>query len=108
MIGFHDWKVRIAEDFGGIVVNVWLYRNMNGKYEVLRFNDENGAYIISEHENGVDVQPSLKVPSDIWQLIANSLSEVSVPSSTDQTMARLEATEYHLEDMRKLVFGGKK
>ena len=60
-------------------------------------------------EGALDVEPTLTIPSylgsDFLKTLLNAIENQGIKSeSTSKTEGLLEATKYHLEDMRKIVF----
>lgn len=103
------------------VLNPWSYDigillytvGMNNRREavVLPF----GKMVLKEvKEHTPDIEPTLSLDRETIQSLVDTLAEIGFVSSKSKKEAEkfggvLDATKYHLEDMRKIVFekGGK-
>ena len=64
-------------------------------------------------EGALDVKPTLIIPSylgsDFLKTLLSAIENQGIkPESTSKTEGLLEATKYHLEDMRNIVFNKEK
>jgi len=48
------------------------------------------------------------LPSFAWQLLVDAITDTTPPTKKQAVEAELNATRVHLEDMRSLVFDGRK
>jgi len=97
-------KVFIEPQPWNQTVKVWLTARWgNGK----RYNytiGENGHMKATEVEDGMEPpSPLMIIPQDMLQDIVDAFTEKVPPTKRERVEAELEATKYHLEDMRKLA-----
>jgi len=95
-----NWKVKIKADDMTLNYSVWIWQEINsGKIEVLYLPDE-----VKTFERGVDVLPSFKLPEGVLQPFLKALSELNIKLPEESFVkGKLKATEYHLEDLRKML-----
>lgn len=59
--------------------------------------------------DGCEVPRFLSLPLDVFKALRDALDEIDMPTTlTERVEGELKATKGHLEDMRTLVFKGKK
>lgn len=63
----------------------------------------NGNIELEDIKEGVQMPPTLEIPTDVWNAIKKCMT-FKDKTSVVETSTELKATKYHLEDMRKLVF----
>ena len=85
---------------------VVLYREIEAEaYEVVHF-DEKGQKVFTHYKTGEMFSgPTLTLDLSELKALGDAIAEIGI--KTDSDMKReglLEATKYHLEDFRKLVF----
>lgn len=95
-----EWKVQIAEDGPTLVKKIWIYRRMPGGISVL------GPDMQTEtrYDEYSDVPVTMKLDHFLFQAFGDALTGNFKPSEGKFNEGKLEATEKHLEDMRRLVF----
>ena len=94
---FGEWKVKIIDSGYKEEKDVFIFRRLGeGKMEVL------GNERIEDY--GAIKKPTLQLNSEQLQKFAEALNEIGVKPQDGFLEGKLEATEKHLEDMRKLVF----
>ena len=100
----NDWKIKINENFGGMMVLVFIYRENGSEIEIAYF-EQDGTMSIKKY-SPIEENPTFKIPIYVWESLKESL--VTKHERDKSTVeAELGATKFHLEDMRKLVFKGK-
>jgi len=96
---------------------IWAERQIWSSAIALRIGTRSaGGFHVMEpavfrgHEQGEFVPPSLVMPHDAAQRLMDELWHQGCrPSQAVGSVGQLESVKYHLEDMRRLVFGeGKK
>jgi hypothetical protein len=93
----NNWLVKIIDKGYKITRDIYIFRRtFDGKTELL-----NGEVI----EYGINPdKPTLELDPDQLQEFANALNDIGINPKKEFIEGKLEATEKHLEDMRKLVF----
>lgn len=95
------WKLKIIDKGYTDVLDIFLYCNHFGnKISLVQKGGETIEYI----EEGVVKDPSFKLNREQLQAFANALNDMGINPQKEFVEGKLEATEKHLEDMRKLVF----
>ena len=97
-----DWIIHVNPRPWDIRVEIWLlHKNGNITENAVI---KNGLIELSEVKEGdIPEVPFLVVPMMVWQLIVDAMSKETPPTQKLQTEGKLEATQYHLEDLRKLL-----
>lgn len=102
-------KIRIHREPWNDELGVLLYSDVNGK----RYIVKPVKLEIEEVKEGVSIEPTFKIGRIDRQEFIKSMAEIAedLGVKTDAQLAqdkkyegKLEATQYHLEDMRRLVF----
>jgi hypothetical protein len=104
-------KVHIdTEEFGTGTIRIYLYDRLpDGKTVVLEGQELLNKRVAPE---GEAIKPALTLPwmigQDILKALAEALDQHGVKTDSDAKIAgTLEATRYHLEDLRRLLKMGK-
>jgi len=96
----NEWAVHIQKNLGGYNVNIYIIKK-GLKPEIAYIKDN---YLeLSELIGGVEQEPTLKLPLEVWNTLEHQLINDKVREKSE-VEAELSATKYHLEDFRKLVF----
>ena len=95
-------SIRRSWDFSGIEIVFWEERN--GKIYAVKPME----LIFEEYPEGTVEKPSLRIPHFIADEFLKSLAEVldgeGIKTDKDaKIQGTLEATRYHLEDLRKML-----
>ena len=92
-----DWKIKIVDVGYKLEKDIYIFtKRFDSKLEML------GGEII---DNGaVPPKPTISLTDQQMIALANALAKEGVNPQKEFTVGKLEATEKHLQDMRKLVF----
>lgn len=94
-IKMNDWIINIVDPGYKFTREIYIFRRLpNGKAEVLGQG---------EFELGVNFKPSLELTPEQLQALSNALNENGFKPQEGFTEGKLEATERHLTDLRKLL-----
>ena len=115
MNGADRWEIHTGRQLDRIGVDVTIFRALIGqrKYEVMHANSD-GEISVETIDGGSPTKPTLRLDREetLTELIAAFAEKgkaLGVRSPDESHNAgKLEATETHLEDMRRLVFEGKR
>lgn len=97
-------NVRFERDYINQKYNVFMFDNSNNGRRVF-FKGDNTVVTVEDgqmlkHEDVI----FCSIPDDALKAFADELSNIGIKTDNDHKMAgTLEATKYHLEDMRKLA-----
>lgn len=99
-------KVYIDSPLEIASVRVWIIDDSTKHRAILHY--ENGNWRRNEIKDGFMQEPSLILPgsiaNEIMQAMANAFAEKGLKTDSDHKIqGTLEATKYHLEDLRKLL-----
>lgn len=99
-----EWKIEIKNRITQFLTDIWIYRQgMNDKIIILSYSGQ----IAEEKEydmEGKELLPSITLPTELLPLLLQQLLGNGVKSpAKDFVEGKLQAVEYHLEDMRKLL-----
>jgi hypothetical protein len=93
----NNWKVKIIDPGYKLTYDVFIFRDTcDGKTEMV-----DGTIVIRGDK---PIKPSLELNKEQLQEFADSLNGMGISPRKEFIQGKLEATEKHLEDMRKLVF----
>jgi len=103
-----EFKVHVNQKPGWDLWEIFLVSRIGN--DVYNHNvDKNGNLIAKKIIAGVSAtEPLLRISGSLWGDIVKAISSDLPNVERDVIDADLKATKYHLEDMRKLVFEGKK
>jgi hypothetical protein len=99
------WKVSISEDVGTFSTRVTFYQepDKDGKVKILQY----GGPTVIEIDPAEMHEPSLRFnhfDGDILKEIADTLEEKGIKRENETRLeGKLAATEYHLEDLRRML-----
>ena len=100
-------KVKIRLDELGDVVNIYLYEKRGGNGDI--YIAKSIDLVFTKRETGMIAKPTLRLPlyggdGEILQSLAEELDKMNVKTDKDaKIQGTLEATRYHLEDLRRLL-----
>lgn len=101
---FGDWKFKIQDNVGYICVDLWLYKRIGDRVQVLNHKGELKTLENYSTPDTDDYFARFEGHEQL-QALANELSKYGVKDTNDfKNEGLLEATKAHLEDMRTLVF----
>jgi len=97
---YSDYKVKIQEDRMTLNYLVWIFvERGGGKIDVFYPSNK-----IKTFKMGEDALPSLKLPEGVLKPFLKALLELNIKLPEESFIeGKLKATEYHLEDLRKLL-----
>ena len=105
---FTEWKVRIVECQDALFVSLIIWRAIN-PYEVeILVPDGNGFQLKRQKSLDLIENPTMKFPihikTEIFKALADGLSKNGIETdSQSKIQGTLEATKYHLEDLRSIL-----
>lgn len=90
-----EWKIQIASPGYKLTRDVYIFREtFDRKIEVMN---------VGIVEDGVASKPSLELNDEQLQAFAEALNSIGIKPQQGYVEGKLEATESHLKDMRKLL-----
>ena len=93
----NDWNIRIVDVGYKLEKDIYIFRQrFDGKAETL--NGE--VFTVGE----LGMKPTLSLTNDQLRALTIEIENQGISPTKEFTTGKLEATEKHLEDMRKLVF----
>lgn len=95
-----NWIVRIIDKGYTITRDVYIYRIINGAKEFIQ-ND--GTCLRLSEGSAEQPKPTLELNPEALQALADELAQVGYKPQKGFIEGKLEATERHLEDTRKLL-----
>lgn len=97
----NQWQVKIRENSYMLGKDMYIFRLTPRGREIL---NKDGT--ITDYENGmaIPLEPFMHLEQDMLQGLADALNENGIKPQQGFIEGKLEATEKHLEDMRRLVF----
>ena len=110
----NGWKVDIRKPIWGEAVQIFIYRYLQGKVQFMS-PDKFGAMNLVEFENGAVMLNAENSPNPVLTLsgreanqilkeLAEAIDRQGVKTDQDaKTEGLLEATKYHLEDLRRIM-----
>lgn len=94
-----EWKVKIYEKLGTLGYEVFVFRDIGNKVEVMGKD-----YTSTILEKADFIPPSFLIESkQMLTAFAEALNNMGVSPSKEYSEGKLEATENHLQDMRTLL-----
>lgn len=101
-ISYDGWQVRIKNPFSRLGHEIYLLRKNVG---IIEFLTADGKIITKkEFEDNNDIKPFAYLPDGCLQLLVDEAGGLNIKPRQGFLEGKLEATDKHLEDMRKLVF----
>lgn len=97
----YEWEV--IEQFQPWDLQVKVYLIDRSGIPSLAHIGKDGNMYLEEIKEGLQMEPTLNIPSDAWEAIKGSILEQNKKPDVE-SLSELKATKYHLEDMRKIVF----
>lgn len=95
-----EWKTKIIEKWGTLLYDVIVYQELgNHKVEYVK---PDGTYEVMDTRSAVS-EVTMSLTKGHLQALANALDKMGVSPAKEYTEGKLEATESHLADMRKLL-----
>jgi hypothetical protein len=104
----YDFKVKLRPAFHNMTYEVFVYYEKD-RQRIMLLNPDGKTF--TEYDTGacLNPTPTYVLPYDMLKSLRDELDTFGIRGASDEKIAgKLEATQAHLEDMRKLVFGGKK
>jgi hypothetical protein len=97
------WFVKLIPEPWSNMVSLYIGQSTPNKNFICNI-DEYGELIEHEVKSGkVDIKPTMKISRLIWDSLSMALQGVAQPPEKSHIEGELQATKYHLEDMRKLA-----
>lgn len=109
-MNFNSWRVSVERPIWGAGINLYFWRSTGeGEVQILTWDGE--SQIILNHKAGTPIdgiKPTLFINSEsqqeILKALADALDAEGVKTDNDHKLiGTLDATRYHLEDLRKLM-----
>lgn len=98
-----EWKVVTQPVPGAFTQKIWLLA-VEGSRVYSATAGEDGQITLTLVEEGQEHDPLLVLPGHLYNNFCRAFGEHVPQVEKEATQARLEATQEHLADMRKLVF----
>ena len=97
----NNWTIKIIDKGYKFERDIFIFRRVGNKTEML--NGDGTATFYEEGSAVVD-KPTLSLNPETLQAFADELAYIGIKPQKGFLEGKIEATEKHLEDMRKLVF----
>lgn len=95
-----NWEVKVVDKFGLWSVDIYLVEKGHS-ISLAHFKD--GQIEMEEIKDGmIDPKPTMTLPMELWAAIKATMIDDKIRDKSE-VEAELNATKYHLEDMRKLL-----
>jgi len=99
-----SWKIKIVDNPCKVDRDIYIFRRADyEKTEVIGW-DEKGRCIGTIFPPGEVFPPSISLSPETLQNLADELNNMGIKPQKGFLEGKLEATDKHLEDMRRLVF----
>lgn len=92
-----NWKVKIIDEGYRFERSIFIHRKVGDKVEIFRGDT------IETIEEGIATRPSFYMSPEMLQEFANALDKNGISPKQGFVEGKLEATENHLQDLRKLL-----
>ena len=101
-----EWKVSLRESDIGLNTDMFVYRESNGGIEFCHI--DGSSFILTEAKRHESIKPFLTfsylMAKDFFKAFATALDEKGFkPDSNAKIEGTLNATKYHLEDLRTML-----
>lgn len=97
---FNNFNVSIVEKLPTTLLEIYVYRHSLEGTHILK-SDFNTVELVPE---GSEIKPTLLLNRYIFDLMVKAGVESGIKKEDESTTkGKLEATSYHLEDLRKLL-----
>ena len=94
------WEIKIIQCMDKMGYNVFVFADQGGKRVIL----DGDGITTKDYVMGEDVKPTFFLPQDLTKPLADALAEMGVKTDSDAKLTgTVEATRYHLEDLRKML-----
>lgn len=94
-----NWKIDIQNRVNQFITDIYIYRRAGEQIETIEGNE------YRQYSRGCIFPPSFSISSDLVPLLAEAIAKSGVKLPDESFVkGKLEATEKHLSDMRKIVF----
>ena len=107
MISFGEWDCRVANNYDLRTFDIYFWRRVpGGAIEYLKSDGTIGKM----KREGISTGEThfARLEYEQGYALADSFRQMKLPGAVEQIAGELEATKFHLDDMRKLVFKDKK
>jgi len=101
------WKVFVQRRGWSDIIAVYITERVGSVVSLASINKD-GVLVFSVVKDGDEEKPTFMLPSFAWQLLVDAITDTTPPTKKQAVEAELNATRVHLEDMRSLVFDGRK
>ena len=101
-----SWKAFVQPSPGRDSMQVWLVKHVGNEVYNTTIQ-ENGELLMTHHNAGEVTKPLMELPRTAWKEVLDAFMEYQKPTPVSVLEKEMEATKYHLEDMRTLIFGPK-
>lgn len=103
-----EWIVNIVRRPWGMDAELWVARKIDDKTLVLNVSESGTLTETIVKEGEQPQKPFAIMPLELLQVFVDALTDKIPPTKKEVVEGILEATKFHLEDMRKLVFDPEK
>ena len=94
-----NWKVKIVDKGYTDMQDIYIWhKGFGNKIEMVTGNNTMEVF-----EDGAIKEPSIRLNREQLQAFANTLNTLGINPQKEYVEGKLEATEKHLQDMRKLL-----
>lgn len=99
-----DWEIDVIQSSLMPGFQIRIYREIgNNEYQIMHFDAE-GVANITTHKFGAMISPSMYLNHYLLKKLGEAIANIGVKLDADaKREGLLEATKYHLEDMRTLL-----
>ena len=100
-----DWKIKITQRVAQNLVDIFIYKDsFNDGKIMLWTSKENDTFQITEFDKYSHIIPSFSMPESLLPFLLKELREMNIKDPEESYLkGKLEATENHLKDVRKLL-----
>ena len=99
-------ETRIFNNYAMREYEIWISQNHGFHTDILEWDKNENCFTWSKYDpNSANVvKPTLRIPEWIAKEIVNALNTEGIkPDLESKNEGRLEATKYHLDDLRNLL-----
>jgi len=102
---YEGWRIEIQDRPAMFYSDIWIYRRgPDNKTILYRMDGQTDTATESTHEYGSHLPATLTIETDLLPLLMEALTKKGVkPPAHSFVEGKLDATERHLQDMRKML-----
>lgn len=98
------WNIKIIEKGFSHMKDIYIYQEVPGGIEILNNDGPVTTATFFATGSALPEKPSLTLDTQVLQALVDAVIHTGIKPSESYTDGRLEATEEHLKDMRRIVF----